>query len=108
MFKRKEDDWRKLFKNADIVKTEHLEGEEARQFGIQMVKDLAGGVDTIEEAHTILFGRPTLEAAKTREKTEQVQVRVPHSWKQKLDKAAKSSGMSRSNYLREIIAKAIF
>jgi hypothetical protein len=108
MFKRKEDDWRKLFKNADIVKVEHLEGEEARQSGIQLVKDLAGGVDTLEEAHQILFGRPTLELSHTREKTEQVQVRIPHSWKRRIDEAAHKAGQTRSVFLRNLIKKEIF
>ncbi|MCI1914271.1 MAG: type II toxin-antitoxin system HicB family antitoxin [Bifidobacteriaceae bacterium] len=85
-----------------------LEGDEARRFGSQLIKDAAGGVDTLEEAHTILFGRPTLEKQATREKTEQVQVRIPHSWKRRIDKAAKSKGQTRSVFLRNIIKKEIF
>lgn len=108
MFKRHNDGWREEadFSNREDVTS--LKGEEAQRFGIQLIKDAAGDVDTLEEAHMILFGRPTLEAAQTREKTEQVQVRVPHSWRKRLDKAAKLHGMSRSTYLREIIAKSIF
>lgn len=112
MFKKnkpaQDDDWRKLFDGIDVKEVHEYHGEEARRTGIQMIKDAAGGVKTLEEAHTILLGRPTLEAEKNREKTEQVQVRVPHSWRKRIDEVSKAHGMSRSTYLRELIAKAIF
>lgn len=87
----------------------HLEGEEAQEFANNLLMELTG-TNSMEEAGEIFLGRPTLERQESakRDKTTQVQLRIPQSWKKRIDAAAKKQGSTRSAYLRDIIRTAIF
>lgn len=87
----------------------HLEGAEAQEFANNLLMEITG-TQSMEEAREIFLGRPTLERekSKSKDKTTQVQLRIPQSWKKRIDVAAKKQGSTRSAYLRDIIRTAIF
>ncbi|WP_314688215.1 hypothetical protein [uncultured Bifidobacterium sp.] len=63
----------------------------------------ASGSSSVEEAESVLLGRPRAEEA--RESTVKLQVRVPISWQREIDRKAGDEHMSRSQYLRHLISE---
>ncbi|MCI2148534.1 hypothetical protein [Bifidobacterium crudilactis] len=63
----------------------------------------AAGTDDPDDAVSVLLGRPRV--AEEREETVKIQVRVPRSWQEEIDRKAVGERLSRSEYLRRIIGR---
>lgn len=63
----------------------------------------AAGTDDPDDAVSVLLGRP--HVAEDREETVKIQVRVPRSWQEQIDRKADGERLSRSEYLRRIIGR---
>lgn len=63
----------------------------------------AAGTDDPDDAVSVLLGRPRV--AENREETVKIQVRVPRSWQEQIDRKATGERLSRSEYLRRIIGR---
>lgn len=83
-------------------KVERLSGREAQDFMNQVLMDVAGA-DTLEEANTILVGRPRL--GETKGASETIHCKVTPAWKKTILDDAASQGMSLSDYLRDCLTR---
>lgn len=75
--------------------------ESAQEYMNSLLMDITD-TDTIEEANTILVGRPRL--GDVREPTTTINFKVPSSWKTLMTAEAKNRNQTLSDYIRELTA----
>ena len=83
-------------------KVERLSGRRAQDCMNQVLMDVAGA-DTLEEANTVLVGRPRL--GETKNASEVIHCKVTPGWKQTIREDAASQGMSLSDYMRDCLIR---
>jgi hypothetical protein len=86
----------------DDAKAEASTGAEA-QARMDALLMKAADTDDPDDAVSVLLGRPRV--AEEREETVKIQVRVPRSWQERIDRKADGERLSRSEYLRRIIGR---
>ena len=84
--------------SSEQIKVTRLSGQDAQDFMNQVLMDVAGA-STLEEANTILVGRPRLGQKK--DAVEYLHCKVTPEFKQEIVADAASQKMSLSDYMRE-------
>ena len=86
----------------DDVKAQASTGAQAQAEMDTLLMKAAGTGDP-DDAVSVLLGRPRV--AEEREDTVKIQVRVPRSWQEEIDRKAGKERLSRSEYLRRVIGR---